>query len=135
MSETNLLTRIKEEFNNSYPAYKKYFTVKQEGDNVTMELLGWTVKFNIKDMEDDPPVEGDMTTDDVLWLNITTIMANLVENVQRGIVRDGLDELKEMIQKNILSIAESANMDINTLWLSFECTMDELKNDFKKLYK
>ena len=62
-------------------------------------------------------------------------MSNLVENYERETIRDSMDELKEEIRERLYHTSDEANIDINTLWLAFECVMGDLKNELKKEYQ
>lgn len=125
--------KITKTFQQKYPMYSNGFKVSRKENTIILTLFDMEMKTDLEEIEKTEPVEG-MSTEDMLWLELITHMDNLVETLQRDIVRGGLDELKEMVQKNILQIAEASNMDVNTLWLSFKYTMDELEKDLRRVY-
>lgn len=125
--------KITKTFQQKYPMYSNGFKVNRKENTIILTLFDMEMKTDLEEIEGTEPVEG-MSTEDMLWLELITHMDNLVETLQRDIVRGGLDELKEMVQKNILQIAEASNMDVNTLWLSFKYTMDELEKDLRRAH-
>lgn len=91
-----LIKRIMEEFYEKYPAYKTDFKAQETEGIITLTLLGEERQYDLLEL---PVKEDDKTKEEMLWADITILMANMVEAVQRDIIRGGLDELKEMIQK------------------------------------
>ena len=129
----SLEEKIVKTFQEKYPMYSTGFKVNQKERIVTLTLFEMDMRTDLEKFEETELVEG-RSNEDMLWIELITHMDNLVKKLQRNIVRVGLDELKGILLKNILQIAEYSNMDVNSLWLSFECTMDELKKELRKVF-
>lgn len=130
-----LVEKIKEEFNGRFQNYKdELIVIVSNSGEIEMQLQGWKVKDNIGDFLDSC---GSIVSieEESLWLYITTLMYNLVESLEMNYCREGLDDLKEEIRERLYQVADKGNIDINTLWLSFECMMGDLKEELKRQYK
>ena len=125
--------KIVKTFQEKYPMYSTGFKVNQKERVVTLTLFEMDMRTDLEKFEETELVEG-RSNEDMLWIELITHMDNLVKILQRNIVRVGLDELKGIVLMNILQIAEYSNMDVNSLWLSFECTMDELKKELRRVF-
>ena len=64
---------------------------------------------------------------------IVTMRENL-EVPESELLEASLTELSESIKTKLVDLSEIANIDMNTLWIAFETSMEDLKNDFKKEY-
>lgn len=78
--------------------YSNGFKVNRKENTIILTLFDMEMKTDLEEIKKTGPVEG-MSTEDMLWLELITHMDNLVETLQRDIVRGGLDELKEIREK------------------------------------
>ena len=130
----NFISDVIKEFNQRYPLHKDELKVFSNNDTELMfSFHGIEHLTSSSELHHNFGLEN-LTDDDLLWLNITDLFSHMVSVYERDNLGETVNELTEIIKVKLVEISQKADIDINTLWISFKSSMEDLEKEIKKEY-
>lgn len=127
----NFIANVIKEFNQRFPQYKDELKVfSSNDDELTFAFHGINHITTLSKLNHDYGLEN-WKDDELLWLNITNLFDNITSVYERDKLGDTIEKLAENIKAQLIEISKRADVDMNTLWISFKTSMEDLENDLK----
>jgi len=135
ISKVLLKADIKREFNLRYPNYRNELNVTidlEKEENITLTFKKFDTVLSLKEFGESN--SNFIFKEDLFWIEITTRFDMLVVKYERDNLGDTLHTVNDKIEEQLLEISQKCNMDMNTLWLAFKESLNELEGKIKNQY-
>lgn len=128
-----LIDSIINTFNQTYPAYANEMNVINSKDNMLiLSFHDIEAPINVSDSHN-YGLEC-FSEKDLLWINITDVFQHIVAIYEIDNLEHHLSELQSDIKSKLIDLSKKTDIDMNTLWISFQQTINNLENEFKQDY-